>query len=68
MLRFNDNQNVEHIFKFKDLVHVHVRRSDEKNVTLGIHTLGPHTVPVTVSEATAEQVLKEIEQNFSQSN
>lgn len=67
MLKFVDNQNVEHFFNLENLVHVHVRRSDEKNVTLAIHTLGPHTLPVTVNEATAKLVLKEIEKNFSQS-
>ncbi|MGY5392784.1 hypothetical protein [Acinetobacter sp. NigerLNRRAM0016] len=61
MLKFFDNQNVEHFFKLENLVHVHVRRSDEKNVTLGIHTLGPHTVPVTVDPKTAEYVLSEIQ-------
>lgn len=67
MLKFTDNQKVEHIFYLENLVHVHVRKSDERNVTLTIHMLGPHTVPVTVNEATAKLVLKEIEQNFSQS-
>lgn len=67
MLKFTDNQKIEHVFNLENLVHVHVRKSDEKNVTLTIHMLGPHTVPVTVNEATAKLVLKEIEQNFSQS-
>lgn len=67
MLKFTDNQKIEHVFNLENLVRVHVRKSDEKNVTLTIHMLGPHTVPVTVNEATAKLVLKEIEQNFSQS-
>lgn len=67
MLKFTDNQKIEHVFNLENLVHVHVRKSDEKNVTLTMHMLGPHTVPVTVNEATAKLVLKEIEQNFTQS-
>ena len=60
MLKFVDNQNVEHFFNLENLVHVHVRRSDEKNVTLAIHTLGPHTLPVTVDAQTAEAILNRI--------
>lgn len=67
MLRFYDNQNFEHGFNLEKFVHVHVRTSDEKNVTLTIHMLGPHVIPVTVNIITAKRVLKEIEQNFSQS-
>lgn len=66
MLKFTDNQKIEHVFNLENLVHVHVRKSDEKNVTLTMHMLGPHTVPVTVNEATAKLVVKEIEQIFSQ--
>lgn len=64
MLKFVDNQNVEHFFNLENLVHVHVRRSDEKNVTLAIHTLGPHTLPVTVDTKTAEYVLSEIQKEM----
>lgn len=60
MLKFHDNQNVEHFFNLENLVHVHVRRSDEKNVTLAIHTLGPHTLPVTVDAKTADAILNTI--------
>jgi len=34
MLKFTDNQKIEHVFNLENLVHVHVRKSDEKNVTL----------------------------------
>lgn len=57
MLKFSDNQNIEHVLDVSKLVHVHVRKSDLKNVTLTLHTLGPHTVPVTVEPQTANIVL-----------
>jgi len=60
MLRFFDNQNFEHVFNLENFVHVHVRKSDEKNVTLTIHMLGPHVIPVTVNNVTANRVLKEM--------
>ena len=30
MLKFIDNQKIEHVFNLENLVHVHVRKSDEK--------------------------------------
>lgn len=59
MLKFTDNQKIEHVFNLENLVHVHVRKSDEKNVTLTMHMLGPHTIPVTVKADTAKRVLDE---------
>ncbi|NWK61397.1 hypothetical protein HYI12_02100 [Acinetobacter sp. SwsAc3] len=59
MLKFTDNQKIEHVFNLENLVHVHVRKSDEKNVTLTMHMLGPHTIPVTVEADTAKRVLDE---------
>ncbi|WP_336957502.1 hypothetical protein [Acinetobacter johnsonii] len=63
MLKFTDNQKIEHVFNLENLVHVHVRKSDEKNVTLTMHMIGPHTIPVTVKADTAKHVLDEW-QNF----
>lgn len=60
MLKFHDNQNLEHVFNLENFVHLHVRTSDEKNVTLTIHMLGPHLIPVTVNKATAKQILIEL--------
>ena len=60
MLKFTDNQKIEHVFNLENLVHVHVRKSDEKNVTLTMHTLGPHTIPFTVDASTADSILTEL--------
>lgn len=65
MLRFFDNQNLEHVFNLENFVHLQVRTSDEKNVTLTIHMLGPHLIPVTVSKATAKQVLIELGNQYA---
>lgn len=64
MLQFTDNQNIEHIFNLENLVHVHVRKSDEKNVTLIMHTLGPHTIPFTVDASTADSILTELSKTW----
>lgn len=61
MLKFTDNQKIEHVFNLENLVHVHVRKSDEKNVTLTMHMLGPHTIPLTVDSETAEYVFSELQ-------
>ena len=29
MIKFTDNQKIEHVFNLENLVHVHVRKSDE---------------------------------------
>ncbi|WP_151706794.1 hypothetical protein [Acinetobacter sp. TUM15064] len=65
MLKFTDNQKIEHVFNLENLVHVHVRKSDEKNVTLTMHTLGPHTIPLTVDSETAEFVLSELGEHYA---
>lgn len=65
MLKFTDNQKIEHVFNLENLVHVHVRKSDEKNVTLTMHTLGPHTIPVTVEAKTANFVLSELGEHYA---
>lgn len=65
MLKFTDNQKIEHVFNLENLVHVHVRKSDEKNVTLTMHMLGPHTIPVTVEAKTANFVLSELGEHYA---
>ena len=64
MLQFTDNQNIEHVFNLENLVHVHVRKSDEKNVTLTMHMLGPHTIPLTVDASTAHLILTELNKSW----
>ena len=64
MLKFTDNQKIEHVFNLENLVHVHVRKSDEKNVTLTMHMLGPHTIPFTVDASTADQILTELSKTW----
>ena len=44
---------------------MHVRKSDEKNVTLTMHMLGPHTIPVTVEAKTANFVLSELGEHYA---
>ncbi|MEG2445297.1 MAG: hypothetical protein RSB22_04595 [Acinetobacter sp.] len=61
MLKFTDNQKIEHHFDLEKIVHVHARNSSPENITLTLHVLGPHTVPVTVEENTAKQILSEWE-------
>lgn len=60
MLKFTDDSGFKHVFELDKFVHVHVRESENKKVTLTMHMVGPHTIPVTVNEATANQVLKEL--------
>lgn len=51
----------------ENLVHVHVRKSDEKMSRSLCISLGLHTIPVTVEAKTANFVLSELG-NIMQSN
>ena len=74
MLKFTDTNGIAHIIDLDKFVHVHVRdvsmkivspqavnNTEYKNVILTLHLVGPHTIPVTVDEETAESVLWELE-------